>query len=245
MANVASDGPYGHEFRALWTVPSGSKLVGVDADSIQLRIFAHLCEDERLIQAIERGRKEDQTDIHSMNKNIIGAICKTRDTAKTYIYAQLLGAQLAKIAEIFGCTRKEAEEAQNRILDFYPGWKKLLNGRLAREGFRKYIEGLDGRMVILPESRLALTAHLQSGEKIIMAHAARLWTKAAEYEQIQYKPVNWVHDEWQSEVLDVNGMPERLGQLQIEGIRLAGVDLNMCIKLDGNAKIGSNWSETH
>jgi len=243
----------GEECRSLWTVPEGYKLVGVDADSIQLRIFAHLCEDERLIASISRGVKSEKTDIHHLNLQVMHPICKTREVAKTYIYALLLGAGLGKQAEILGCTKHEASQALKRILDYYPGWKKLVNGRLSREGSNGYIEALDGRYLLIPEPRQALAAHLQSGEKIIMAKAAQNWTKWLEDYTEYYKLVNWVHDEWQTEVLDrtfegmdPSDLPNYIANIQVEGLEEAGRQLNMNIVITGGKpKIGDNWAETH
>lgn len=240
MANISTD----KDMRSLWIPQPGWKLVGVDADAIQLRIFAHLCEDLRLIDAIEKGKKEDQSDIHSLNKSILGIICNSRDTAKTFIYALLLGAQLGKIAQILSCTRIEAEQGMNRILDFYPGWKKLLEGRLAKEEGKRVIQCIDGRYLPLPKpryegQRLALTGHLQSGEKIIMSRAAQIWKE--NLKDTEYNLVNWVHDEWQTET----PYPEEVGDKQIEGIRQAGIFYSLGIKLEGNKKIGNNWAETH
>lgn len=242
----------GHECRSLWTVPEGYKLVGVDADSIQLRIFAHLCEDSRLIAAISRGVKEEKTDIHHLNLAVMHPICKTREVAKTYIYALLLGAGLGKQAEILGCTKHEASVALKRMLEYYPGWKKLINGRLAREGQNGYIEALDQRYLIIPEPRQALAAHLQSGEKIIMAKAAQNWIKVLDKDcKDDYKLVNWVHDEWQTEVRDGEyyadaTIPEWVAMCQVEGLEEAGRQLNMIIPITGGKpKIGDTWAETH
>lgn len=85
-ANIATgDSLYAHEFRGLWQAAPNRLLIGVDADGIQLRIFAHYCRDERLVEAILRGDKKSKTDIHSLNQYALGDVCKTRDHAKTYI----------------------------------------------------------------------------------------------------------------------------------------------------------------
>lgn len=237
----------GKECRELWTVPEGWKLVGVDADSIQLRIFANLCEDLRLIAAIEKGNKDDKTDIHHLNLRVMHPICTSREAAKTLIYALLLGAGINKIAEILQCTRHEATIAYKRILDFYPGWKKLIDGRLTREGSAGYIECLDGRYLKIPEARLALAGHLQSGEKIVTAKAAQNWWKRLneEIDPDNWKLVNWVHDEWQTEVLNYETLPQYVGECQVDGIIEAGKQLKMNIALAGQYKIGDTWADTH
>jgi DNA polymerase-1 len=236
---------YGWEFRSLWLAAQGRKLLGVDAEGIQLRLFAHLCEDYRLIEAVQNGNKEEGTDIHTLNKLVLGPICRSREVSKTYIYAMLLGAGDRKRAEILDATRKEADEAYNRLLSYYPGIAKLQNGRLAREGARGYITCIDGRYLPLPEARLALTGHLQSGEKIIMTKAMRIWEKELSNLKDKFDLVNWVHDEWQTEVEDDEKIIKTVAEAQMDGIVQAGEAYNLNIQLAGSYKVGRNWAETH
>jgi DNA polymerase-1 len=70
--------------RALWKVEDGNWLVGTDAEGIQLRILAHLMKSEEYIHAIVSGKKEDETDIHNVNKRALGMSHVTRDMAKTF-----------------------------------------------------------------------------------------------------------------------------------------------------------------
>ena len=74
------DGP----FRGLWTVEEGNYLVGTDAEGIQLRILADLMESQEYIDAIITGKKEDETDIHNLNRKALGLPHITRDMAKTF-----------------------------------------------------------------------------------------------------------------------------------------------------------------
>jgi DNA polymerase-1 len=236
---------YGWEFRSLWLAAQGRKLLGVDAEGIQLRLFTHLYEDYRLIEAVQNGNKEEGTDIHTLNKLVLGPICRSREVSKTYIYAMLLGAGDRKRAEILDATRKEADEAYNRLLSYYPGIAKLQNGRLAREGARGYITCIDGRYLPLPEARLALTGHLQSGEKIIMTKAMRIWEKELSNLKDKFDLVNWVHDEWQTEVEDDEKIIKTVAEAQMDGIVQAGEAYNLNIQLAGSYKVGRNWAETH
>jgi DNA polymerase I-like protein with 3'-5' exonuclease and polymerase domains len=52
-----------------------------------------------------------------------------------------------------------------------------------------------------------------------------------------------VHDEWQLEVLEKQA--ETTGQMGVDAIKLTGEELNLFCPLDGEYKIGDNWSETH
>ena len=70
---------YGEECRECWTVPEGYKLVGIDASGLEIRMLAHYMNDEEYTNEIING------DIHTRNQKIAGL--KTRDNAKTFIYA--------------------------------------------------------------------------------------------------------------------------------------------------------------
>jgi len=73
---------YDTELRSLWT--TDKVLVGTDADGIQLRVLAHYMESEEYAEAILNGRKEDETDIHNLNKRALGLNHLIRDDAKTF-----------------------------------------------------------------------------------------------------------------------------------------------------------------
>ena len=250
MANVPSlvnrkglPQPYGAEFRSLFKAPDKRVLVGVDAEGIQLRVFAHLCNDLRLITAIEKGRKEDGTDIHTLNKNVLDTICNSREVAKTYIYALLLTAGLAKQASILNCSKADALEGLKRILEYYPGWQDLREGRLKQEGIKGLFVGLDGRKVMVPSPHKVLAGHLQNGESVIMKMAARVWNKELRKLQIPYLFVDDVHDEWQTETLPE--FAKIVGEVQTASIVQVGEELGLRCKLAGKAIIGLNWKETH
>jgi DNA polymerase I len=235
--------PYGAEFRELWTANPGEVLVGTDADAIQLRVFAHLCDDPKLTEAIEKGKKEEKSDIHSLNLDVLHPICNSRETAKTYIYALLLGAGIKKQAEILQTTAVKALECLERILTFYPGWKRLTEGRLLDEGRRGHFTGLDGRLVLTPSPRHVLAGHLQNGESVIMKKACLLWHTSLKEKGIPFTFLNDVHDEWQTST--PRQYADEVAELQKQAIIVAGQQLNMKIKLAGASKIGLNWKETH
>jgi DNA polymerase I-like protein with 3'-5' exonuclease and polymerase domains len=60
---------------------------------------------------------------------------------------------------------------------------------------------------------------------------------------LDYKFVGNIHDEWQIEVRECQA--NRVGQLAVESIIDAGTYFGMRCPLDGEYKIGENWSETH
>ena len=78
-----------------------------------------------------------------------------------------------------------------------------------------------------------------------MKHANILWRNWADKEKIKYKQVNFVHDEWQTEVMDSMDAAERLGELQRNSIVEVGKVLNVYCPLAGSTDIGRTWYDTH
>ena len=77
---------YDGAMRNLWKASDGAWLVGTDAEGIQLRLLAHFMQSEDYVKAIISGKKEDETDIHNMNKKALGPVCRSRDDAKSFVY---------------------------------------------------------------------------------------------------------------------------------------------------------------
>ena len=171
----------GKEMRSLWQAPKGRLLVGVDAEGIQLRIFAHYIDDPEFTRALVEGKKDDKTDPHSLNQRVLGSVCKSRAAAKRFIYALLLGAGTGKLAEILGCSVQETEHALDRLMSRYQGWALLKEEEIPRDAKRGYFVGLDGRKVLIPgetmgqRKHLCMSGYLQNGEAVCMKLATLLW----------------------------------------------------------------------
>jgi len=243
MANIPSitterglSGLFAYECREAWTVPRGSKLVGTDAAGIQLRVLAHYLNDPEYTKTLLEG------DIHTFNKNALGEYCKDRPTAKTFIYAWLLGAGQAKVGQILNCTVRQAGDAMDNFLRSIPALKELKR-KAAMAAQRGYLVSLDGRRIKIESEHKALSVYLQGGETVIMRMANFLWYNQAKKDKIKFKQTVWVHDEWQTETEEVRA--EDLGRLQVQSIRDTGDYFNLNCPLDGEYKIGNNWAETH
>jgi DNA polymerase-1 len=236
---------YDYTLRDLWTVEEGNWLVGTDAEGIQLRILAHYMKSPEYVKAIVEGSKEDETDIHNVNKRALGPICRSRDDAKTFIYAFLLGASIPKVAEILKCNNKQAGEAVTNFLRALPCLKKLKDHKIPVDASRGFFIGLDGRKVVCDSEHLMLAGYLQNGEAVIMKHANVLWRKELRKTGIQFKQVDFVHDEWQTEVIGTKEEAEEVGRIQRWAIEQTGKDLGLFCPLAGSSDIGKSWSQTH
>jgi DNA polymerase I len=230
-------------FRAS-VMPSECYLVGTDAEGIQLRILTHYMKSTAYRDAVVSGDSSLGTDIHSMNKKALGSICSSRDDAKTFIYAWLLGAGLAKIASILSCTIPQAKNAERNFLAALPDLKRVKEFIVPTDARKGFFIGLDGRRVKHNNEHKMLAGYLQNGEAVVMKRAATLWKQWAEAEGIQYKLVDFVHDEWQTEVYSKRDA-ERIGELQSNAIEQTGKDLGLFCPLAGKYKVGKNWKETH
>lgn len=231
--------------RSLWVARSGHRLVGVDADGIQMRVFAHYCNDEKLIKALIEGSKEDESDIHSVNRRGLGGLCKSRDAAKTFIYAWLLGAGFGKVSEILECSYQGAKEAVSSFIKFYPGLGELKQTKIVSDAERGYFEGLDGRLVAVPSAHKVLAGYLQNGEKIIMARAAVQWNQELNKLNIPFVFRNFVHDEWQTEVPDDDEIANKVAEVQCNSIVRQAEELSLNCPLRANAVFGYTWKDTH
>ncbi len=236
---------YGVNLRKLWQAGELCRLIGVDADGIQLRILAHYMDDKDFIEALVSGDKKNGTDVHTLNAVKLGIGPERRDAAKTFIYAFLLGAGVDKIATILHTNNKGASDALKSFLEATPGLKRLKQTQIPRDADRGYFVGLDGRLVPVPSEHHVLAGYLQNGESTLMKLACTLWRKELKDKGIWFKQVDFVHDEWQTRIRDNDEEAAAVIKAQTEAISQAGVLLNMKCPLIGQGKQGYNWKETH
>jgi len=226
--------PYGKECRALWTVNKGYKLVGVDASGLELRMLAHYMNDKDYIYEVVNG------DIHRANQAAAGL--ESRDKAKTFIYAFIYGAGSAKIGSIIGGSTADGERAKEKFLRATPSLRSLRE-KVERVAQRRWVRGLDQRKIIIRYPHAALNTLLQGAGAIVMKYALTLLEQYVINKQIKAFPVVNVHDEFQYEVEESRA--EEFGRLAVQSIIDAGKKLNIRCPLNGEYKIGNNWSETH
>jgi DNA polymerase-1 len=243
----------GREMRELWIAPKNRLLVGVDAEGIQLRIFAHYIQDQEFTDALVNGRKDLKTDPHSLNRRILGSVCQTREAAKRFIYALLLGGGIAKLAAILGCDVSKAKEALDRLLERYTGFARLRKTQIPKDAKAGGFIGLDGRFVPLPgetqrdKEHLAMSGYLQNGEAIIIKRAAIITDDALKEEKHLKKFLfaDIVHDEYVMEVRNDMGLANRVKKIACEAIEEAGKYYNLRCPLKGDGNIGLNWYNIH
>ncbi len=235
----------GGTMRSLWTAGEGCWLVGTDMDAAHLRIFAHLIDDKELIEALTHGDKDKGTDPHTLNQRKLGAVCRDRDLAKTAVYSFLNGAGAGKFASIFACNIEEARSALDSFVRGYPGLGRLRQDIIPQYARRGFFQGLDGRLVACDSEHHMLACMLQNAEVVMMKHANIMWRRELRGMGIGFKQVNFVHDEWQTEVRGDRAIAALIGQVQARSIRDVGERFGLKCPMAGNYTVGKNWLETH
>ena len=235
MAQVpAVYSPYGKECRSCWIVPKGYKLVGIDASGLELRLLAHYMADEDYINEIING------DIHTANQQFAGL--KSRDEAKTFIYALIYGAGDEKIGSIIKGNRADGKRLRERFLTGLPTLRTLKE-RVDRAAEKGYLKGLDGRKILLRHKHAALNTLLQGGGAIAMKKALVILEDNIRLNNLDAKFVANIHDEWQIQVIETQA--DFVGRLGVEALEKAGDHYKMRCPLTGEYKIGDSWYETH
>jgi DNA polymerase-1 len=238
----AVDKPFGKECRALFTANPGHVLVGADASGIQLRVVAHyaaLWDGGEYVQLVTKG------DVHTANKEAAGL--DTRDRAKTFIYAWLLGGGDAKIGAITGKGAAVGKALKAAFLSRFPALKAIKDALKQAIDESGTIRGLDGRIMPCESAHLAMGSLLQGFEAVIMKKASwflyqdltsRGWVHGKDWGLCAF-----VHDEWQ-----ISARPEiadEIGKAATAAIVKAGEYFKSRCPLAGEFKIGRNWAETH
>jgi DNA polymerase I-like protein with 3'-5' exonuclease and polymerase domains len=178
-------------------------------------------------------------DIHTANQKAAGL--KTRDQAKTFIYALIYGAGPDKIGQIVGGGKTEGKKIINKFMSNMPSLKTLRDkvDKVAKTGF---IRGIDGRLLKVRQFHASMNLLLQGAGAIICKEWLRQITLKVQ-QGFDYSLVASIHDEYQFEVR--RDQAERFGDLTQQAMKLAEKELDVQCPLDSEYKIGKNWYETH
>ena len=261
------EGGWGYECRSLFCATHGRVMVGCDAEGLELRMLGHYMayyDGGAYARTVVEGKKEDGTDVHSVNQR--GAGLNTRDAAKTFIYALLYGAGDFKLGSIVYDDMTDAQKAafnakkgdrernlatlgkarRARLMTSLPALGKLTDAVKAKAKKTQTLRGLDGRILHVRSEHAALNTLLQSGGAVVMKKALVLLNDTIATSKTLAGRVAFVlnvHDEFQMET-DPE-IAEQVGQLAADSIRLAGEHFNLGCPLAGAYDIGRNWAETH
>ena len=253
---------FAKQMRQCFIAKPGWVMVGCDSKGNQMRQLAARMQDEDFTYAVLHGTKEEGTDLHTLNMNRAGLDNRTH--AKNFFYGGILfGAGNPKIARMLSCSVDHAKELKEDyfkempklkevIEDLSEDWRKsaefVYNNRFHKMEYKNgYIEGIDGRPILVEFEKDLLCYALQSDEAIQMAVAYVILHKWAEKRGWilgkDWGMLIWYHDEFQME--SKPELAEELGKLAAKSIKYAGEYLNIQCPHDGDYAIGKSWYETH
>ena len=228
----SEQGYYTYEARDLWCARKGRVLVGTDAAGLELRMLAHYLNRPTFTQQLLEG------DPHQYNADLAGV---SRPHAKTLLYAIQYGAQAAKVGKILGRTTKEGGEMRQLFLDRL-GITGVMNEAISEQSNGR-VSLVDGSRVVCPSPHSALNYKLQGGGARVMAQGAIFLERHIRRHGLDSLKVGDIHDEWQYDVAPSDAREH--SRLSVQSIREAGEELNLNLPLDGTAKEGRTWAETH
>jgi len=227
--------------RALFIPKESWTQVGIDASGLEARLLAN-----RMAQWDE-GKYGDVVvngDIHTANQEAAGL--QSRDQAKTFFYALIYGAGDRKIGSIVGKRAKEGRNIKDQFFTSMPALKNLLDHCEFQVAKKGTITLLDGREVPCRSKHKALNVQIQGDGAVIMKLAQVLFHAAIQKDPILRDNVRFmatVHDEWQLECRP--DLANKVGILGSSCIEESGTRLGCLVPMDGEYRIGKNWSECH
>ena len=240
------DGFWTYEARDLWVAREGRTLVGTDASGLELRMLAHYLNRPEFTEQVVDG------DPHQYNADLAGV---TRPEAKTLIYAILYGAGGPKIARTLGLPVFTRRGRGGREYEVSPEGDEMKQMFLDRLGATEIVEIAqneqrngrvslcDGSWVVCPSPHAALNYKLQGGGARVMALGSVLLEKDIRSRRLDSLKVGDIHDEWQYDVHRRDA--EQHAERSVWSIRKSGEYLRLNAPLDGEAKEGLTWAETH
>jgi DNA polymerase I-like protein with 3'-5' exonuclease and polymerase domains len=243
--------PYGKECRTLFYAPKGYLLMGVDAKALELRCLAGY------LARWDQGKYaslvvDPKVDIHIFNQEQFGV--SSRDISKRLLYCMLYGGGAVKSGSIIDPNEKNesilrelGSAAINSFLKNVPALKSLkkqINDCLLE---RDYLIGLDNRQLHCRSAFKGLNVLLQSAGAILMKQVVINLNTAINKLGLIYGK-DWmqlamIHDEIQLACL-----PEHKDLVMaqaLEAFPAAQKFFNFTCKIEGEAKIGYTWADTH
>ncbi len=252
LQNIPIRTETGRRVRNGFIAGRGNVLLSVDYSQIELRIVAHMAQDEGMLAAFRAGE-----DIHATTAAAIYGVGPEAVTKEMRRHAKAINFGLIYGMSAFGLTRStdltlaEAENFVKTYFQKFPGVKKYLDGirrQAAQQGYvetllgrRRYFPALQGRQNVQMknrEEREAINAPIQGTAADIMKIAMLKIPPALEKAGLRAKMLLQVHDEL---VLECpKSELEETARLVQETMANA---YKLDIPLSTEARYGKNWGE--
>ncbi|MEK6596680.1 MAG: DNA polymerase I, partial [Pseudomonadota bacterium] len=253
LQNIPVRTSEGRRIREAFIAPPGCRIVSADYSQIELRIMAHISQDEGLLKAFAAGE-----DIHRATAAEVFGIPlsqvdqEQRRYAKVINFGLIYGMSEFGLAAQLGIERGAARAYMERYFARYPGVESYM--QYTREKARQlgYVETVLGRRLWLPEinnangnrrqgaERAAINAPMQGTAADIIKLAMIAVRNWLQKEKLRSKLIMQVHDELVLEVPDdeivlmKNTLPGHMSNV-------LQLDVPLLIEIG----VGDNWEQAH
>ncbi|MCD4526395.1 DNA polymerase I [Nocardioides sp. cx-173] len=252
LQNIPVRTEEGRRIREAFVVGDGYEcLMTADYSQIEMRIMAHLSEDELLIEAFRSGR-----DFHSITAARVFDVpaddvtVEMRAKIKAMNYGLAYGLSAFGLSQQLGIEPAEARGLMDEYFETFGGIRDYLGGVVDEARKTGYTETIMGRRRYLPDltsdnrqrremaERMALNAPIQGSAADLIKIAMLNVQRALEADGLRSRMLLQVHDELVFEV--ATGERERLDALVREQM---GSAAELTVPLDVSVGTGHSWHE--
>ena len=249
LQNIPTRFELGQKLRKVFKPENKCIYIDADYSQIELRILAHISEDENMIEAFISGE-----DIHKqaaakvLNIPIEEVTKEERSKAKAVNFGIVYGISDFGLAEQIGVSRKQAKEYINQYLEKYSGIKKFMDTIAEDAKEQGYVETLYHRRRYVPElksnnymvrqfgHRVAMNTPIQGTAADIMKIA--MINVYEKLKNMKSKLILQVHDELLIETyLDVIEEVKNILKKEMESV------IKLKVPLLADLSEGNNWLE--
>ncbi len=258
LQNIPVRSAEGRRIREAFIAPKGSHIVSADYSQIELRIMAHLSQDEGMLTAFANNE-----DIHRATAAEVFGVEKDqvdneqRRYAKVINFGLIYGMSAFGLAQNLNIDRTAAASYIERYFARYPGVKAYMQNTREIAKVQGYVETYFGRRLWVPEinsanvqrrngaERAAINAPMQGTAadliKLAMIAVANwLATEKLNGESLKTKLIMQVHDELVLEVPD-----DELELVKATLPTLMQKVAKLSVPLLAEVGVGSNWESAH
>ena len=251
LQNIPTRTQLGSEFRRMFVPADGCVLVDADYSQIELRLLAHIADDEAMKQAFLTGE-----DIHTVTAAQVFGVPtdqvtkQMRSHAKAVNFGIVYGISAFSLAQDIGVPVYEAKEYIETYFERFPGIRRYMDEVVAQAKERGYVETLMHRRRALPElaasnfntrsfgERVARNMPIQGTAADVIKLAMVRVDERLHKENLKAKLILQVHDELIVECPEEE--KETVARLLTEEMEGA---VHLSVPLTAEAHWGKNWLE--